>query len=184
MSLNRSTTASNPVPEPGAGQVLVDQFHLGLLAFSGEPSCRQRDQRLAQAMATATGSAVPSPKPRQSDRRSASLSATRTRSSSDSAAFLTMAARTAERWRGCLARRICGAHGSFPIRTEQRLLMSAANADAAHVPPIARVVVSSSTKSIPGYRICVFVQERTRRSNWDQTAHRRRPLVISPPIGY
>jgi hypothetical protein len=38
----------DPVPEPRTGQVLVDQFHLGLLAFSSEPGCRQRDQRLAQ----------------------------------------------------------------------------------------------------------------------------------------
>jgi hypothetical protein len=38
----------DPVPESRAGQVLVHQLHLGLLAFTGEPRCRQRDQRLAQ----------------------------------------------------------------------------------------------------------------------------------------
>jgi hypothetical protein len=32
----------DPVPEPRAGQVLVHQFHLGLLAFASQPRCRLR----------------------------------------------------------------------------------------------------------------------------------------------
>ena len=31
----------DPVPEPGAGQVLVNQFHLGLLAFASQPGCHR-----------------------------------------------------------------------------------------------------------------------------------------------
>ena len=38
----------DPVPEPRAGQVLVHQLHLGLLAFASQPGGRQRDQRLSQ----------------------------------------------------------------------------------------------------------------------------------------
>jgi hypothetical protein len=44
----------DPVPEPGAGQVLVDQLHLGLLASPASRAAASAINDSRKAMATAT----------------------------------------------------------------------------------------------------------------------------------